>query len=245
MRRKIVVVVLGTALVTGGAVAWAVGQRFPDVGVDNPRFHDIDQVAAAGWFVGRDNGSYSPASPITAEQIKKVLDRVYGRQLTRAEFASFLIGGYERVRDPQPDFLRIVGGSQDFPVPFADTVQIGDWQIRLDNVLPDAWKLVKAESQYNDPPDPGYQYVMVGVEATWLGTDVGRVGDLDYKAVGTQEAYSGGCSYLIPDRLSGEVASGGSVRGNVCWAVKHGEVDSLVLRVQQGWRGEVIWMSLK
>ena len=58
---------------------------------------DIDRVAQEGWFVGKGNGIYDPDGVITASQISTVLSRVYGRDLTRAEFAAFLSGGYDRV----------------------------------------------------------------------------------------------------------------------------------------------------
>ena len=81
-----------------GVAAYGTGQRFPDVYPEDRYYADIEEVASRGWFVGRPNGSYSPNASITGEQIARVLEeRVYHRKLSRAEFAAFLIGGYNRV----------------------------------------------------------------------------------------------------------------------------------------------------
>ena len=71
--------------------------RFPDVPPGHPRAADIEYVAERGWLEGFPDGTYEPDGPVAGDQIVKAMERVMrGGDMSRAELASFLRGGFER-----------------------------------------------------------------------------------------------------------------------------------------------------
>lgn len=70
---------------------------FPDVPSGHTRITDIRAVADRGWFGGYTDGSFQPDRIITARQITAVVGRAFPDGMTRAEMASFLVGGDDRV----------------------------------------------------------------------------------------------------------------------------------------------------
>ena len=74
-----------------------------DVPDDNPHRADINAVAGQRWFVGYRDGTYKPDQKISPSEMTRVLTRAFDEGLTRAEFASFMVGGNEwqsRVKEP-------------------------------------------------------------------------------------------------------------------------------------------------
>lgn len=69
--------------------------QFSDVPDDNPHRIDINDVAEQRWFLGYRDGTYKPDQKITPAQMTRVLNRAFNEGITRAEFASFMIGGNE------------------------------------------------------------------------------------------------------------------------------------------------------
>ena len=79
--------------------------QFSDVPDDNPHRNDINAVAGQRWFVGYRDGTYKPDQKISPSEMARVLTRAFDEGLTRAEFASFMVGGNEwqsRVKKPLP-----------------------------------------------------------------------------------------------------------------------------------------------
>ena len=83
------------------ATVTAQGSRFPDVGPDDPHYEDIAWASdpARGYFGGFADGTFRPDRDITPEQMAKVLSRLPDRPMARAEFASLIVGGLQRMRD--------------------------------------------------------------------------------------------------------------------------------------------------
>ena len=77
--------------------------QFSDISDDNPHRADINAVAGQRWFVGYRDGTYKPDQKISPSEMTRVLTRAFDEGLTRAEFASFMVGGNEwqnRVKEP-------------------------------------------------------------------------------------------------------------------------------------------------
>ena len=100
MKHRIAAAVV--AVLTLGATATMAAQvsRFPDMRADNPHYEDIAWVSspARGYFNGFADGRFQPDQAITPEQMAKVLSRLPDSPMTRAEFASFIVGGLQRMR---------------------------------------------------------------------------------------------------------------------------------------------------
>ena len=84
------------------AVAWAQGQ-FSDVPADHRHLTDIETVADWGGYSGYSDGTFRPDQKIRADQMATVLGRVFPEGMTRAEFASFLVGGKWKKDNPTPN----------------------------------------------------------------------------------------------------------------------------------------------
>ena len=129
-------------------------------------------------------------------------------------------------------------GSRGNPYPIGETVTVGDWELSVTGVVEDATDVVMAENQFNDPPAEGRQFTMVGIEATYTGSDSDSLAfSTSFSTVGPLAvAYSGDdtCG-VVPDGLDtfADVFNGGTITGNLCWSVKSEEVDGLVMYVTE------------
>ena len=143
-------------------------------------------------------------------------------------------------------------------MPLGDTVEIttedptNSWEITVVGTTPDAWTMIQAENQFNDPPEPSHQFHMVRVRARYLGPDSNNLGfNVSFNAVGDRgvayDTYDPGCG-VIPDELDSftELFTGGQIEGNECWQIASQDVDSLVMFVDFGIFNKVrVWFSLQ
>lgn len=96
-------------------------------------------------------------------------------------------------------------------------------EIRALEITADAWSLILAENQFNDPPEQGNRFFMFRVEIT-IPSDALQavdVDDFDFELIGDDRViynYSDGCG-IIPDELDRELFPGGSAEGNVCFEI--------------------------
>lgn len=124
--------------------------------------------------------------------------------------------------------------SQDDPAAVGRVVEVGEWRIRVASVTPDATDQL-LEDEFNEPPEEGRQFFVVGLEATYTGTETGEFWmDLLVNTIGESGVeYQQGVDFCgsVPDSINQvpEVFPGGTITGNVCWAVPSEEADSLVL----------------
>lgn len=129
-------------------------------------------------------------------------------------------------------------GSRGNPQPMGETVTVGDWEISVTEVAEDATDVVLAENQFNDPPADGRQFVMIGIEATYIGTESDTLGfSVSINTVGPLAvSYTGEdtCG-VIPGELESfaEVFPGGQISGNLCWSIRTDEVADLVMYLQE------------
>lgn len=126
------------------------------------------------------------------------------------------------------------------------------WELTVLETTPDAWEVIIAENQFNDPPQEGHQFYMVRVRAKYLGPDsTMMLGNLDMKTLGDSSVvYSGFDTYcgVIPDELDEftELFTGGQLEGNDCWQISSADVDSLVMFAELGLINRTrVWFSLR
>ena len=108
----------------------------------------------------------------------------------------------------------------------------------------DAWELILAENQFNDPPAEGYRFYMVAVSVSYpSGTDSIHVNHADdYDLVGDNRAvyddeFRDHCSGIIPGELSAELYPGGQAEGIVCFEVPADDSNFILIH-QPGSRDE-------
>ena len=126
-------------------------------------------------------------------------------------------------------------GTREDPFPLHTAVPLSDdWTIVVNSVTPDATDEVLAANSFNDPPEPGTQFFIANISATYTGRTSDEFGgSFRLRVVGpTSVAYStfeNSCG-SIPDKLpDAEVFEGGTIEGNVCWAVKEEDTAALVI----------------
>ncbi|MCE5289641.1 MAG: hypothetical protein LLG14_10420 [Nocardiaceae bacterium] len=124
-------------------------------------------------------------------------------------------------------------GTRDHPVPIGIAHAVGDeWNVTVVSIDPDAWDVISAENEFNDPPAAGRQFVMARIRAEYVGKKSGEAWvDLSDSYLGSNRVTFGNsmddyCG-VIPDSLTdkGEQFPNSTVEGNVCWSVP---IDSTV-----------------
>lgn len=129
-------------------------------------------------------------------------------------------------------------------IPLGQVAQVGDWAVRVTAVNSDAAKVVADETDFNEPPEEGEVFFLIGLEATYTGTESSTFWfDHSFKVVGdsavayeTFEAYCG----LIPEPIDsvGETFPGGTNRANECWRVSVEDADSLVMLLGESFQSD-------
>ena len=98
------IVIAAAAVLAVGSVAVAASSSFSDVASDHPQLGDIEYAVAQGWFQGYGDGTFKPDRAITQKQITTVIGRAFPEGSTRADLATFLRGGTDRLAAvPDPD----------------------------------------------------------------------------------------------------------------------------------------------
>ncbi len=100
------------------------------------------------------------------------------------------------------------------------------------SITGDAWPLIQAENQFNDPPQDGNRFYMVTVAVTNAsGSDSIEVGYLPFSLIGSNLKvynYQNRCG-SIPDALEGELFPGGKTQGNLCFEVPQSETGFILI----------------
>jgi hypothetical protein len=129
-------------------------------------------------------------------------------------------------------------GSRQNPYPLGTAVPLYEWRFKVNSAIINANTEVEAYGN-NPPPPAGAQYTLVSVTATYTGGGSGSVGmwlgyEEDIVLVGASNAEYGiddgffTCGPLDPTS-SGEVFSGQSVTGNLCFEIASNDASTLLL----------------
>ncbi|MDQ3539366.1 MAG: VWA domain-containing protein [Chloroflexota bacterium] len=129
------------------------------------------------------------------------------------------------------------GESRNSPLGVGRIGTVGDYEISVISVTPNANEIVAAENQFNEPPLPGNQFFVARIAATYVGGTSGNPAfELDYQTVGASSSsyttYTHSCG-VVPSDFSSvtEQFTGGSVEFNLCWEIESTDADSLVMYV--------------
>ena len=131
---------------------------------------------------------------------------------------------------------------------------VGNWTIVVNSVTANANEAIAAENQFNDPPPEGRQFFLVNLSATFNGGEEDSelfASDISYSALGPSSVeynYEDRCG-VLPEELETfrEVFEGGTITGNVCWAVTPEDAAALTMYADAGFDFEGTtrrWFSL-
>ncbi len=122
-------------------------------------------------------------------------------------------------------------GTREDPFSLGQAVPVGPWEIAVVEVNTDANDLIAQADAANEPPKDGHQYVLVSVNAKYLGSGTGRFWtDMAYRFYGSLDNtfMNGGTSDAVPPTPiaeAPEVLEGESVSGNLVSEVLSDQID--------------------
>lgn len=145
------------------------------------------------------------------------------------------------------------GETRDSPLRIGETGVVGDYEITVLSVQPNATDLVAAENEFNDPPAAGDQFFIARLSVTYRGSGTGNPSfDLNYQSVGESSTsyttFTNSCG-VVPDDPSLTVTdlfAGGTAEFNVCWAIDSDDANSVEMYVQSlfDFNSDPVWFSL-
>ena len=137
------------------------------------------------------------------------------------------------------------------PIPLgqAGLVHFSDdsWEIRVVDVVPDAWNQIRAENQFNDHPESGTQFYMVTIALKNVGRTKALFIDSELRTVGNAVGwvyrnFTDSCG-VIPNGRSKEVLPTFEFSQNVCWQVATADIPTLSMFWETPF-DEDLWFSL-
>ena len=167
MRTK-VVIALGLVIIMAlGGLAFAV-TNFTDVDQMHPQYRDIEFAVQEGWFQGYGDGTYRPDTAITQEQIAIVIRRAFPDGASRADMATFLRGGAERLAALPAPSAGCSSATLDDPMNPGCSAVSGDWTFTLHSASTSSW------GRFTEPDD-GLRPIAMSITARYDGDeDVGN-----------------------------------------------------------------------
>ncbi len=145
------------------------------------------------------------------------------------------------------------GESRDSPLGVGRVGVVGDFEVSVLSVTPNANDLVTADG-FSELPTPGNQYFMTRVAVTYVGAAAENPSyDLNPQAVGASSVsyttFNNMCGFnSFEDALilATELFEGGSAEYNVCWQIATADADSLVMYIESNadFNADPVWFAL-
>jgi len=141
-------------------------------------------------------------------------------------------------------------GSRTQPMPLGASTTLSDgWQFVVRSVNADAFDAVHTAVPSAVAPPPDQRYVLLGVQAIYVGQGSGVLSGIRFGLVGKSGAMydqiKSGCG-AIPNTLpSTLVQPNGGLAGNICFSVPASDMDGLLLFDNQSNQGDRIYFALR
>ena len=157
----------------------------------------------------------------------------------------------EATTPPETTLALEAGSSRADPVPVGTAVRLKDWELTVAGFDPEGTAAVMEEDSYNDPPAAGREFMLIEVSLTYVGATSSKVArDMRFAVVGDAGVaygpYDDTCG-IIPNELDEytEAFTGGTITGNLCYAVPAEEAESLVLIADEDFGDTRHFMALR
>ena len=140
-------------------------------------------------------------------------------------------------------------GTRDNPLAQGVAARFTDgWSVVVVGTTANANDIVAKTNRFNDPPKSGEQFFIGRVQATYTGAGSKAFGRARLVATGaanvTYLTFRNSCG-VIPDPISeNETFSGGTITGNVCWAIRSSDAGSLSMFDDDGKNSDRVFLSL-
>jgi hypothetical protein len=124
------------------------------------------------------------------------------------------------------------GQSRANPIPMGQMGSAAQWNIQVQEVVrgDEAWDMLLAASDWNDPPIEGFEYVVVKIAAERTGDSAAKeIGLVDFNITGAENVLHQPVYVTDPEpALDAELLPGGTTEGWLSFAVWEGE-ENLIL----------------
>ena len=127
-----------------------------------------------------------------------------------------------------------IGVERTDPAMFGEKVVTQDWEVTIIEVVQgaEAWALIEAENSYNDPPEDGMEYLLVKVQARYIGIShlSEAIDNLSFKSTGSENVLYDYPSVVLPyPVLDVSLFPGGEYEGWIALTAAVGETDLMAL----------------
>ncbi len=160
-------VITAAAVLAAASVAVAASSSFSDVANNHPQRDDIEHAVEQGWFQGYGDGTFKPDRAITQKQIVTVIGRAFPEGSTRADLATFLRGGSDRLAAVPDAAGGCTEATQSSPTETKCRATAGDWIVTAGPVTRTSW------DQFSTP-EPDQAPITASAYAEYAGSEVGN-----------------------------------------------------------------------
>lgn len=136
----------------------------------------------------------------------------------------------------EPEQPVSAGGTRANPHPLGTTIASDDWEVTVTSFIPDATQDVLDANQFNEAPEEGHTYALVGISVTRLGPESGTTMEVgvDYVTAEGNVVSRSDAFAVAPEELSyEELFQGAGTSGNVVLMIPDGGTGTV--RVSPGW----------
>ncbi|MGC4108253.1 MAG: VWA domain-containing protein [Thermomicrobiales bacterium] len=130
------------------------------------------------------------------------------------------------------------GDSRESPLGVGRIGKVGDYEISVIAVTPNATDEILAINPYNELTSPNNQFFQARISVTYRGADVGQPNsDLNFQAVGGlavgYTTFVNQCGVIDdPLFMISDLFPDGSAEANICWQIDAKDADSLVMYIE-------------
>ncbi|MEV7606535.1 hypothetical protein AB0N65_13945 [Paenarthrobacter sp. NPDC089322] len=142
-------------------------------------------------------------------------------------------------------------GTRENPHPIGSTIESDDWRVVINSVTLAATDAVVAANQFNKPPAPGSEYILVNYSATYIGDDpdgqMPAFVSIEY-VTATGTTVSGLDSLVVaPESIDSmsTLYKDATATGNKAIEVPTAAADQGVLAVRPGMLADKVFVSVK
>ena len=217
-------VIAAVAVLAAASVAVAASASFDDVADNHPQRSDIEYAVAQGWFQGYGDGTFKPDRAITQSQIVTVIGRAFPAGSTRADLATFLRGGSDRLAAVPAPTGGCTEATQSSPTGTQCRATAGDWIVAAGPVAQTDWAPFTT-------PESGQTPITVLAYAAYDGSDVGNpFWDTDYTLFVRGKGYDDSTDCTDDTYLdAAELLPGASTTYTVCFTLDNSDLGSPAL----------------
>ena len=218
---------------------------------------DADPAAIAGQLRGSEQGiiTHVIGFGTTAEEqsILSGISESGGGQLLGSDNTGQLMSAlFEILEELEVVEETGTGESRTSPLGVGRMGRVGDFEVSVLSVTPNANDTIGAQALYLEPLAPGEQYFLATVSATYVGAASGNPSfELDYKAVGASGSgyttYNNTCGSLANDQYTvTDQFPGGTAEFTLCWRIESADADTLVMYIEPllAVNAAPVWFSL-